>query len=295
MIGNIEENSASHEPKDKFPYPRDSELVKIYTGIKDTAVGAIRQRQIMGNPILSAKDSRYALTPDVLVRDSSIHSFLSEALTQIKSAEPTAVCVEAPDLHMSLGEMFFSPTGRRGRLNSIEVRDFYKAIRDGVSDFPPINLSLFGIIPALDPAWDGHDKRSVSIVAAFLSDDNPTIYKLTDEIHYIAQRAREKNHLEAEGPRTGRRKVLFVTLARQMQEPARIGEEFPLLSLLDRLNREIPKDKSLTVEKVNFVSTTQVNYMLPKGYVTMVPPIPLRASERTTEEPKYLRPQNIKK
>lgn len=290
-----EGNFASSEIKDKLLYSTNVELVGIYTGIRDAAVDAIRQGNVMGNPILLVKDSRYGLTPDVLVSGSPVHSFLSEALIQIKSAEPTAVCVEAPDLHMSLGEVFFDPKGRKGKLTSVQVKGFYKKIRDGISDFDPINLSLFGIIPTLDPTWEGYEKRSLAIVAAFLPDNNPAIYQLADEIQNSAQKVREQNRLEAEGPRVGRRKVLFVTLARLMKEPEKVGEEFSLLSLLDRLNMGIPKDKSLTVEKVNFVSTTSINYILPKGYVTIAPPVPLKVSERTMEEPIYLRPHNIKK
>jgi len=249
----------------------------------------------MGNPILSARDSRYGLTPDVLVSDSSVHPFLSEVLTQIKSAEPTAVCVEAPDLHMSLGEIFFSPSGRKGKLSSQQVREFYRTVRDSISDFNPINLSLFGIIPALDPVWAGHDKQSVSIIAAFLPNDSSAIYKLTDEIHDAAQRVREKNHLGVEGPRVGPRKVLLVTLARLMREPRKIGEKFPILSLLNKINTEIPQESYLILREVNIVSTTPVNYVLPKGYVTLAPQIPLSKSERSIGEPTYLRPYKVGK
>lgn len=293
MIDNIEDNSTPHEFKDKLSYPMDVELIGIYTGIKDGAIEAIRQGKVMGNPILQEKDKCYAISPDVPLVGSSVHPFLSDVIDRIKSLDPTAVCLDPSDLHISLGEVFFNPSGRRDKLNSEQVREFYKAIRDGISDLDPIRLSLFGIIPALDPSWDGHSKRSISIVAAFLPDDNPAIYQLADEIQNSAQKVRDQNHLEAKGPRVGRRKVLLVSLARLMKEPEKKGEEIPILSLLDKVNRNISKGHNLTVEKVNIISTTPINYIMPKGYVTLDPPIFLKKDQRLDVSPKFVRPSQF--
>lgn len=292
MIDNVEGSSELQKPQDKLSYPTNAELIKIYTGIKDAAFEAIRQDKVMGNPIFTSKDSRYGISPDASVEESSsVYPFLCDLLDQTKSVEPTAGCVDPKNLHMSLGEIFFSPLGRRGKLTGSMVKDFYRAIRDNVSDFDSINLRLFGIIPALDPSWEGYDKRSLSIVAAFLPDDNPAIYKLADEIQNIAQGVRERYSLGAEGLRVGRRKVLFVTLARLTMEPTKIGEEFPILALLDRANSMVSNNQNLTIGKVNIVSTTEVNYVMPKGHISLNPQIPLDKDKRDTGGPSFLRPR----
>lgn len=295
MIDKMGENSVLHGLKDKLSYPTNTELINIYSGMKDTAVEAIRNGMVMENPIINEKDRRYGISPDVPLADSSVHTFLSEVLTKIKSLEPTAICVDPKDLHMSLGEVFFSPSGRQDNLSSAQVRDFHQAIREGISDFDPIRLSLFGIIPALDPPLEGHNKRSISIVAAFLPNDNFAIYKLADEIQDSARKVRNQNHLEAEGPRVGRRKVLLVSLTRLMREPEKEGEEFPILSLLDKVNRNISKEHNLTVEKINIISTTPINYIMPKGYVTLDPPILLNKDKRSDASLRFVRPSQLRR
>lgn len=276
---------------EQYTFPTDDELVRLYATIEQDTVSAIQKGEVMGNPVLGAKDPRYGLSPSVLVEGSSVHPFLIYASNRIGFAQPDAVLVPPADLHMSLGQLFSSERGKRGVITGRDVVNFYYAVRDGVPSYNPIRLRLHKIIPALDPPWEGYEKRSVAIVAVFVTDDDPAVYRLMHDIHSAADRDDLPKGQKVF--RSGVKKVLFTSLGRLMEEPRNVSGEFPMLTTLDTLNQNIPPNAFFIVDSIDLVSTTTTSHIMPKGYVSLRPKIQLRKSERSFESPRLVRPSQL--
>lgn len=165
-------------------YPTDEELIDIYAEIEKTAREAVINGQVVGNPIVSARDKRYGISPDALVLGSPVYSFLSDVVLRISQVEPTAAIIPPKDLHMTLGELFFSPSGKRGeiRVTGELVRKYYASITKNLPDYSPIDLKFWKIIPALDPQRENEEGRSLTVVAAFTTDNDQSIHKLRGDV-----------------------------------------------------------------------------------------------------------------
>lgn len=273
-------------------FPSDEDLIHLYSDIENAAREAVARGKVIGNPMLEQQDARYGISVDALTTGSVVHLFLVSVLSQIKSVEPTAVCVAPDDLHMTQGEVYFSNVGRVVQKQKVitaqSLRRYYDAIRNNLSDFDPIRLKLFRIMPTLDTQLSDTDKRWMAVVAAFLTDDDPQIHKLRRDINSSV----EKEGLEAQA-RLGVSKVLFVSLARLSKPPKTDNNAIPLLQVIDEANRNIPPDARLTVDKIYVRSTSTISYVMPKGYVTLDPPILLNKGERSDMSPRFVRPSQF--
>lgn len=286
------------ENRDKLPvrinenFPSDEELILLYSGIESSARDAVIRGMVIGNPILKQKDARYGISVDALTIGSAAHHFLVSVLPQIKNVEPTAVCVAPDDLHMTQEEVYFSEKGRVVQKQKVitaqSLRRYYDAIRNNLSDFDPITLRLFRIMPTLDPQLPGNDKRPMAVVAAFITDNDPQIHILRRGIKSSA----EKEGLETQA-RLGVSKVLFVSLARFIKPPKTDNNAVPLLQVIDEANRNIPPDARFTVDKIYVRSTSPISYVMPKGYVTLDPPIFLNKDQRSDVFPKLVKPSQF--
>lgn len=272
--------------------PSDDELVYIYSGIEAAARNAVVNGKIIGNPILAQKDARYGISVDALTIGSVAHPFLVSVLSQVKNVEPTAICIAPDDLHMTQEEVYFSNKGRviegKALIDAQRLRHYYDAVKNNLSDFDPIRLRIFRIMPTLDFHILGDDQRSMAIVAAFLTDSDSQIHKLRRGIKDSV----EKEGLETQS-RLGVSRVLFVSMARLTQPPKINNDMVPLLQVIDEINRNSLSTLELTIDKIYARSTSTISYLMPKGYITLDPPIPLRKDQRSYVSPKFVRPSQF--
>ncbi|MBI4033095.1 MAG: hypothetical protein HY377_01060 [Candidatus Blackburnbacteria bacterium] len=266
------------EPK----LPSDSELIETYQGIGSVASAAIREGQVIGNPTLEKGyfDPRWSIALEVDLKGTASWPILRDAIERLRKVEPTINFVPADLLHITLAEVAYGEgeekEGRRvgGRkstnMRSRDVLARYHAVNNNLPGFPPIHLKLWKIIPTLDPQAPGQEGRTAAIVAAFVTDDDPTLFQVMAAIKPAVEGAGLSVYHRP-------RRVIFATLGYLTQPPKRDGRNIPLLDALDSINGRLPPT-TIKIDQIHMLLST-VNYRI-APWVFIDPPIALRKGDR---------------
>lgn len=209
------EPQTSHD-SERLQFPSDNELVERYNQIETTAVGVIESGNAVGNPAVQPgyKDKRYAISVDGQIGQSPANEFLGNTIVQLAAADPHFVVNPKESLHITFTEVIHKPEGRKTETDIEEAqpdeegktpkippvvaataRDYYKALQERYPSAAPINLQLYKIIPTPDAPLDPKhpEKRSIAVVAAFLTGDREDIFRTrqvvsTTQVSYVHSR-----------------------------------------------------------------------------------------------------------
>lgn len=277
-------------------YPTDEQLIATYNEIESKAVKAINGGRVGGNPLLkqSNLERRYSLCAQGLIYGSEAHQFLTEAINQLAGQEPNIKYQPPKFLHFTLGEVVFvepytqqkqKPRVLAG-VDADVARTYHQALREELSHYQnPIELNLYQVFPSLDRAIG--DRQSISVVAAFLTGDEPNVFRLRSDIN-----ASVKISGLNLSSRLGPIKVLFVTLGRFIDSPDYFGDKVPFLKVLDNINEAIPEKCPAQIDSVQLISTA-TSYIGSEGHVFVDPPIRLNNLYRSRQPVRFLRPSTF--
>lgn len=283
----------------ELSHPSDDDLIKTYIQIEESARDAFQSGQVVGNPFLAgeAVDTRYSICAQGLINGSKASVFLQNSIDLLKAVEPTIEFVDPHSLHLTFQEVCYTPKGIRDYVkeagsplkNVIDsLRLYHKAISNKLPSYDPIRLRLLRVFPTLDAPIPNSDSRSASIVASFLTDSDPSIYRIRRDIGTAVT-----NSGLPFNSRLGAIKVIFFTLGRLRQSPTIEEEGLPILRAIDKVNEEIPSNCFASIENIDLISTTSVSYPYPYGHLYAWPPIALDINGRIdglNKEFKVLRP-----
>lgn len=269
-------------------YPSHEDTLALYANIENTAQNTLRSGNAVDNPLIdpSLKDKRHFVSVDLNLGPSPVKAFLADAIERVKAAEPGFVTNKEEHLHLTMAEVSVNPEGRKSASLSAEgVKAFYRAIRDNYPDQKPVRLQFEKIMlttdPPLDPAHP--EKRSIAIVAAFTSIDDE-VFKVRSNIVGAIETA----GLTTASPRHPS-KVLFVSLGRFAQPPAKVREDYPIISLISELNAQAPLERQIAESELEVISTA-TKTVLSTGHVFLSPPIEFSKKTRSGNDPVFLRP-----
>lgn len=268
-------------------YPKDEALIEIYNQIEQTGREGIKTGTLVGNPLLERKvrGDRWSIATHGLISGSSAGDFLETASeTLMDLAKIRWVPFEFR--HFTLTELTYSPTTRKAAgISSDKLIAYHKALLENFpQNFDPIRLRLDKIFPTLDPEQPGTEGRTGALVASFLTDRDGTIFKVKKELVNAV-----KQELPFSARLGGPPKVLFVTLGYFIKPPEKLKGKIPLLTTLDELNNGISGFYT-DIRYVTVISTTGVDYALPRGHIEIWPPIALIEKDQIQGSAKILRP-----
>lgn len=269
-------------------YPLDEKLVEIYNQIGKTGIEGIKTGTLVGNPLLTKKirGDRWSIATHGLINGSSAGDFL-ETVCEYLMDYAKISWVPFPFQHFTLTELIYSPTTRKDTgVSSDQLVEYHRAL---LENFPQnldlIKLRLHRIIPTLDPEQPGIEGRTGALVASFLTDGDKNIFRVKEELVSAVKKAELPFSARLGGPP----KVLFVTLGYFIKPPLQIKDEIPFLTKIDEINSRI-SDLFTDIQYVTVISTTGVDYALPRGHIEIWPPVALSGKDQIQGSVKLLRP-----
>lgn len=264
--------------------PSDGDLILRYAEIEERAIKKITKSEVTGNSLLIDRklETRYSISAQGHIRNSPAGVFLADAIAKLQDGEPNLVCQTPEFLHFTLAETIYNQEGRKAAgIKAQDAQKYHHALREYLPDHDPIQLSLYRLLPTLDPPLNG--LQTASIVASFLSGGDTTIFQIRHELGDAVERGGLPF-----SARLGLIRILFVTLGRFAKEPTRVGETNPILEMLDEINSRI-NDEAAIVDSIQLISTA-ASYLHSGYHVFLSPAIPLRLNRRINEPVRFLRP-----
>ncbi|MDO8503248.1 MAG: hypothetical protein Q7S60_01010 [bacterium] len=279
------EDSEAGAGERRSTFPTDAQLILNYREIELTAVEAIREGRVIGDPILKKGyvDPHWSISAQGLIYKSPAGRFLEDAIAQIREVEPSISFVPPKSLHISLTEVSHVAQGGRKTkgIRAKEAWDYHDALQEHFSQsvYGPIRLRLYGVIPTLGPKQPGTEERTVTIVAAFLPErNNDSIFLVRQAIQAAVEGAGlnfsaiYKNDVA---------KPIFVALGRLAHSPQKVGGEIPLVGVIETVNNKVNTRPPVLgeIREISLISTTSRSYREPHGHVRIDPPIRLDGAE----------------
>lgn len=256
------------------------DLSKRYQEIEDRATEVIAGGKAVSNPLLTGelKDTRYSLAVVGFLK-GSVDVLLGDVSKKMQAVEPTIRFTTEGFRHITLGEVYFNPAGRRSsHIDAESARKYYDALLERfTTQKSSVAVELFRVFPAID-----REQPSVSVVAAFLPQKDLGIYRLREK---IAQAIQEKG-LPFSG-RLGMIPVIFSTIGRFLNPPQLERGGFPVLDVLREINNKLPSDKTVEIGQIDLLSTTTISYMWTDKHVYISPSISLTGSTEKTS-PRFI-------
>lgn len=270
-------------------YPSDKVLMKRYQEIEQTSVKGIKEEQLVGNPLFKKifRGNQWSIAAHGLVFDSSAGSFLSTAQKSLNEVG-NLIWVQPEFLHITFTEVVYHPKSRKaGGISPENVKSYHQALLNSFpQQFNPIKLRLCRIIPTLDPKLPGVEGQTVSIVGAFITEGDDTIFRVKNEIIEAVRKANLSLNARLGGPP----RVLFVTLGRFADAPLKIGGNFPLWDNIGELNQNLSQSLYTEIRDIKIISTSPLDYASPRGHIEVWPPIALRKADQIQASLRFLIP-----
>ncbi len=279
----------------KESLPNDTYLLRRYREIEENAVARIRAENISGNGFYLQRpyqrwlaDPRYSISAQILVFGSPVHIFLSGIQKEVRSVESNFHIQPETSLHITIMELAYSEVGKKGAgVTAEKLRKYHKALFHHLPNHDPSTFRLHRIFPTLDKAPEEQDP-SVSLVASFLTDDDPTRFMVRSQFEGVVDTYNEGVDPEEQKlkfqPGNPKIDVILVTLGKFVEPPDR-----PLLETIMDINRRIPQiEREVEFSKFNLI-TTATGYAI-GPYLIVEPPIYLEKIKRLSEPLKLLRP-----
>ncbi len=283
----------------KENFPTNTSLSNRYAEIEQRTTERIFSGRIAGNefylkPPLERwlADTRYSISAQILLAGSPVQNFLFETVRKVKDVEPGFQKQPDESLHITLMELVNSTAGKKAAgVTADRLRKYHQALFQYLPDHHPVNFRLHRIFPTLDKAQEGQDPP-VSLVASFLTDDNPTLFIVRNQFREAVDTYNdgikdEKQRLKFK-PGNPKIDVVLTTLGKFVKSPYHDGDT-PILDALRDLNQQIPNiDGTLEFSRLNLI-TTATGYAL-GPYLLVEPAIHLEKAARIVEPIRLIRP-----
>ncbi len=273
--------------EDERQFPSEEQILGIYSQIEETATGVINSGNAIGNPLLAEgtpKDRRYAISVDSYVDPKSqIGTYLAAVTNEIAVADEGFTPNHPAELHMTFSEIAHSDTARTEVVRSgADIAQYYKALVENFPSLDNLRCRFVKIMPTPDAAPDPEhpERRPISIVAAFLPDDEE-LFRLRS---YFSESLRSAGLPAGD---FGIPRVFFITLGRFKENPKENGQ--PFLEAIARANENQGEDLTFEMQDMEVISTA-ARYVFSSGHLYLSPPIPFDKDKRTTGNPKFVRP-----
>lgn len=273
----------------KENFPTDASLINKYAEIEQDATERILSGKVSENdfylqPLYKRllADTRYSISTQILLSGSPVYPFLTKALKEVKTVEPGFQNQPDKSLHITVMELVNSEVGKKAAgVTADGLRKYRQALFLYLPDHHPVNFRLYRIFPTLDKAPEGQNP-TVSLVASFLTDDNPTLFMVRSQFEEVVDTYNkgiedEKQRLKF-NPGNPNIDVVLVTLGKFGESPYHNGHT-PILDTLRDINQQIPAvDGTLEFSRFNLI-TTAIGYAL-GPYLLVEPAIYLEKAAR---------------
>ncbi len=276
-------------------YPSDEVLKAGYQQIEAEAIAVINEEGVGGNLLLKDffRGNRWSISTGGYVFNSPAGIFLTKAMEQIRVANPSLQGVPSEFLHLTFTELVYNNQAYKDKgvpnyrkaigVSPEDVMSYYNVLFNGFDrKFDPIRLCLYRLFPTLDAKLEGEKKRTGTLVAAFLTDGDTTVFQVKDEIVRTVQEAGIGFSTQYGTPA----KVLLVTLGRFIDPP----NPEVLLPLLTDLNKQIGSGYRTDIRDIKIISTSPLDYKSPRGHIEIWPPIALNEEDQILANTKFLTP-----